>query len=212
MGIPAEVLPEIFEWYRQAAAGEHAGDAGLGVGLGLVKQLVELHGGTVEAQSEGSGRGATFVVTLPLLRGDVDAAAEDAPQLHVAASPKPLSSLSILLVEDDREWRDAAQVLLSDAGATVRVADSAQEARRALATLQPDVLVSDIAMPDEDGYALMSSLRQAGATFPAIALTALARREDAERSRLAGFQIHMPKPVDPRRLVDTLATLARTGR
>ena len=211
MGISADVLPEIFEWYRQVDAGEHAGDTGLGVGLGLVKQLVELHGGAVVAESDGAGRGATFVVTLPVMRENGEATVQEAPQ-PPATPAKPLASISILLVENDREWRDAAQVLLSDAGATVRVAESAPEARRAVATFAPDVLVSDIAMPDEDGYALMQSLRQGGATFPAVALTALARREDAERSRLAGFQVHMPKPVDPMRLVDTLATLARTGR
>jgi CheY-like chemotaxis protein len=126
-------------------------------------------------------------------------------------SSSPLESLSVLIVEDDREWRDAAQVLLADAGAEVRVAESAAAARQTLATFRPDLLVSDIAMPDEDGYALMQSLRSDGATFPAVALTALARREDAERARQAGFQVHMAKPVDPVRLVDTLATLARAA-
>jgi signal transduction histidine kinase len=210
VGIAPEALPEIFEWYRQAEAGEQVVDAGLGVGLALVRQLVELHGGSVRAESGGENAGATFLVTLPIVPADSILGGDPAAPAAIEGST-PLDSLSVLIVEDDREWRDAAQVLLADAGANVRVADSAAAARQALATFQPDLLVSDIAMPEEDGYALMQSLRRAGATFPAVALTALARREDAERARQAGFQVHMAKPVDPVRLVDTLATLARAA-
>ena len=210
VGIAPDALPKIFEWYRQAEAGEQVLDPGLGVGLALVRQLVELHGGSVRAESGGENAGATFVVSLPLVPADSILGGDRAVASADGAST-PLDSLGVLLVEDDREWRDAAQVLLAQAGADVRVAESAAEARQTLATFHPDLLVSDIAMPVEDGYALMQSLRQAGATFPAVALTALARREDAERARQAGFQVHMAKPVDPVRLVDTLATLARAA-
>ena len=205
-GISAESLPGIFEWYRQAEAGEHAVDAGLGVGLALVKQLVELHGGTVQAESGGEGMGATFRVTLPLVTG-TDAVINAEAALTMTHGSMLLHSRRVLLVDDDREWREAAQVLLADAGAIVRTAGSAAEARRLLAGFTPDVVVSDIAMPEEDGYALMRSLRLAGANIPAVALTALARREDAERARQAGFQVHMTKPVDPVRLVEMLAAL-----
>jgi signal transduction histidine kinase/ActR/RegA family two-component response regulator len=206
VGISAESLPGIFEWYRQAEAGEHAVEAGMGVGLALVKQLVELHGGTVLAESSGEGMGATFVVALPLV-ADANRPIGANGALTATAGSMLLHSRRILLVDDDREWREAAEVLLGDAGATVRAAASAAEARRVLASFSPDVVVSDIAMPDEDGYALVRSLRLAGATVPAVALTALARREDAERARQAGFQVHMTKPVDPVRLVRMLAAL-----
>jgi signal transduction histidine kinase/CheY-like chemotaxis protein len=207
VGIAPESLPEIFGWFQQAAAGERSVDAGLGVGLALVKQIVDMHGGRVTAHSPGLGQGATFRVTLPLAEGSARLPAEERSRAAGRTQP-PLTSVRVLLVEDDREWREAAQQLLKHAGAEVEAVASAAAARRVAAAWHPDVLVSDIAMPDEDGYSLMESLRRDGAVMPSIALTAFARREDAERARLAGFEVHMSKPVDPERLVDTIAALA----
>jgi signal transduction histidine kinase len=212
VGIAPESLPHIFGWFQQAEAGERAVDAGLGVGLALVKQIVELHGGQVDAESRGVGQGATFRVVLPLLRSDQRAADEQSSPIADSA-PCPLGGVRVLLVEDDVEWGRAAVTLLTDAGADVKLAISAAAARDLLSGFEPDVLVSDIAMPHEDGYALMQSLRESGTKMPAIALTAFARREDAQRARDAGFDIHMAKPVDPERLVHTIRSLAtkRTG-
>jgi signal transduction histidine kinase/CheY-like chemotaxis protein len=207
VGIPAESLPQIFGWFQQAEAGERAVDAGLGVGLALVKQIVELHGGHVSAESSGAGQGATFTVKLPLLRSHDELDGQTQPR---AAGHEPgiLAGLRVLIVEDDLEWGSAAVALLTEAGAEVKLVADASDARSAMAGFGPRVLVSDIAMPQEDGYSLMQSLRESGTKVPAIALTAFARREDALRARDAGFDIHMAKPVDPERLVHTIAALA----
>jgi CheY-like chemotaxis protein len=207
VGIAPESLPQIFGWFQQAEAGERAGDAGLGVGLALVKQIVELHGGQVEAESAGVDQGALFRVSLPFVDGKESSTAEHAPPAGHQVSC-PLSGVRVLMVEDDPEWGYAALTLLTEAGAEVRVAATAAQGREMLPAFRPTVLVSDIAMPSEDGYSLMQSLRAAGAALPAIALTAFARREDAQRAREAGFDIHMAKPVDPERLVRTIAALA----
>jgi len=169
---------------------------------------VHLHGGSVRAESPGAGEGATFTVTLPVY--------EPATLVPPAALPRQsarpsighrLDAARVLVVEDDEDTRELVRVTLEAAGAYVETVATASDARREMQAGAPDVLISDIRMPEEDGYSLMRSLRGAGIATPAIALTAHARQEDADEARAAGFQIHLPKPVDAGRLVDAVATL-----
>jgi signal transduction histidine kinase/ActR/RegA family two-component response regulator len=210
VGIPSAFLPYVFEWFRQADARSRS-QSGLGLGLGIVRHLVQLHGGSVRAESRGPGQGATFIVTLPVH----EPATLVPPPARAALPPVPsiahrLAAARVLVVEDDDDAREVVRATLESAGADVRTVASAREARREMLAGPPDVLISDIRMPGEDGYALMRSLRGAGIVTPAIALTAYARREDADEAREAGFQIHLPKPIDAGRLVDAVATLLRT--
>jgi signal transduction histidine kinase/ActR/RegA family two-component response regulator len=207
VGIPSAFLPHVFEWFRQADPASRS-QAGLGLGLGIVRHLVQLHGGSVRAESRGEGRGATFTVRLPIYQPA--ASLINLPK----EAPPPLPSLKdrltavrVLVVEDDEDTRELVRTTLEHAGAQVEAVGSASEARREMAEESPDVLVSDIRMPEEDGYSLIQSLRTAGVTTPAIALTANARREDAEEARSAGFQLHLAKPIDAARLVEAVATL-----
>ena len=208
VGIPATFLPHVFDWFRQADAMARGSQSGLGLGLGIVKHLVHVHGGTVRAESPGEGQGATFTVTLPLHLGT--AFSESAlPADHLeSVDPGPrLNSLRVLVVDDDDPTRDALRAVLEDAGATVLTASSAAEARHIVFASTPDLLISDIAMPEEDGYALLRSLRAANVNTPAIALTALARREDAEAARAAGYQMYLIKPANPVTLIEEVANL-----
>lgn len=218
IGITAEFLPHVFDWFRQADAETTRTQDGLGLGLGLVHRLVEMHGGTVRAESDGKGLGATFIVRLPLHRPAAAAqagagATAGGSTTRLLPAPLRLGSdlhkVRVLVVDDDTETVQAVRAVLEHAGAAVDTAGTAAEARRELDAWQPDVLVSDIAMPAEDGYSLLRSLRAAHVAIPAIALTAFARREDAERALQAGFQVHLAKPVDPAHLVATIADLAR---
>jgi signal transduction histidine kinase/ActR/RegA family two-component response regulator len=210
VGIPSAFLPHVFEWFRQADPSARS-QAGLGLGLGIVRHLVQLHGGSVRAESRGEGRGATFVVRLPIHHPAAPMAALSAAAGNTAqpfADLKDrLSAVRVLVVEDDEDTRELVRATLEHAGAQVETVGSASEARREMLEDKPDVLVSDIRMPVEDGYSLIQSLRTAGVTTPAIALTANARREDAEAARTAGFQIHLAKPIDAARLVEAVATL-----
>jgi signal transduction histidine kinase/ActR/RegA family two-component response regulator len=209
VGISSTFLPYVFDWFRQADARSQS-QAGLGLGLGIVRHIVQLHGGNVRAESLGAGKGATFTVTLPVHEG----AAAVLPR-HVPAQPVPtslehrLDRTRILLVEDDEDSRELLRLNLESAGAFVETVSTARDARREMLADPPDVLVSDIRLAEEDGYSLLRSLRQAGLRTPAIAVTAYARREDAEAARAAGYQIHMPKPVDAARLVEAVETLLR---
>ncbi len=205
VGISSEFLPFVFDRFRQADSGPTRPHGGLGLGLAIVRHLVRLHGGTVQALSGGHGKGATFVVQLPL----ADAAASIIrPAADKPAAVARIDGLSLLLVEDDEETRSVVRAMLEDAGATVVTAGSAEEGRRALLSVRPAVLISDIAMPDEDGYAFLRSVRAADINVPAIALTAYARREDAAQAFAAGFQLHLPKPVHRQVLVSAIASLA----
>jgi signal transduction histidine kinase/ActR/RegA family two-component response regulator len=209
VGIPSAFLPHVFEWFRQADPAARS-QAGLGLGLGIVRHLVQLHGGSVRAESRGEGRGATFVVRLPLHQPAAPMMvlpAETATPTPLSALKDRLSAVRVLVVEDDEDTRELVRATLEHAGAQVETVGSASEARREMLEESPDVLVSDIRMPEEDGYSLIQSLRTAGVTTPAIALTANARREDAEEARTAGFQIHLAKPIDAARLVEAVATL-----
>ena len=207
VGIPSAFLPHVFEWFRQADPAARS-QAGLGLGLGIVRNLVQLHGGSVRAESRGEGRGATFIVRLPIHHPAAPMAALPAETVQpIAALKDRLSAVRVLVVEDDEDTRELVRATLEHAGAQVETVGSASEARREMLEESPDVLVSDIRMPEEDGYSLIQSLRTAGVTTPAIALTANARREDAEEARTAGFQIHLAKPIDAARLVEAVAAL-----
>ena len=214
-GIALDLLPHVFERFRQGESHPGQRQGGLGLGLSIVKNLVDLHGGTVDVSSDGPGTGATFTFYLPM------ALAESRGADGFVASPGPvelgtiLSGVRVLVVEDEEDARDVVHRLLEDAGAIVATAGSTAEALTALRMLAPDVLVSDVGMPGQDGYQLMEQVRRldgSARTVPAVALTALARVEDRRRAMLAGFQSHLSKPVDPTELVATVASLAgRTG-
>jgi CheY-like chemotaxis protein len=205
VGISPEFLPFVFDRFRQADSGPTRTHGGLGLGLAIVRHLVRLHGGTVQALSGGHGKGATFIVQLPLADSP---AALVRPLADKPAAVARIDGLSVLLVEDDEETRSVVRALLEDAGAVVVTAGSAEEGRRALLSVRPAVLISDIAMPDEDGYTFLRSVRAADINVPAIALTAYARREDAVEAFAAGFQLHLPKPVNRQVLVSAIASLA----
>jgi signal transduction histidine kinase/CheY-like chemotaxis protein len=207
VGISSAFLPHVFEWFRQADARSRS-QSGLGLGLGIVRHLVQLHGGSVRAESRGEGYGATFIVTLPVH----EPVARSVPAARVAEpAPVPvenrLHAVRVLVVEDDDDTRDVVRATLEHAGASVEVVSSASDARREMSSQSPHVLISDIRMPEEDGYSLIRSLRKDGVSTPAIALTAYARREDADEARAAGFQIHLAKPIDTGRLIEAVATL-----
>ena len=211
VGISSAFLPYVFDWFKQADARSRS-QSGLGLGLGIVRHLVQLHGGNVRAESGGLGQGATFIVTLPIHESVSPIPVPPQQQGEPAPSPTAhsLNAVRVLVVEDDADTRELVRATLESAGASVDVVASANDARREISAEQPDVLISDIRMPAEDGYSLIRSLRGAGIVTPAIALTAYARREDADEAHAAGFQVHLAKPIDPRRLVDAVAKLLRS--
>jgi CheY-like chemotaxis protein len=184
--------------------------------LAIVRHLVELHGGTVKAESAGEGLGATFRVMLPLLSVLQGATDTERPinATGNGAQGKParlLHDLRVLVVDDERDAREMLTVVLEKQGAKVQAVASAAEARDVMSTLKPDVLVSDIGMPNEDGYTLMRSLRalpaQQGGRIPAIALTAYAGDDARARTQAAGFQVHLAKPIDPAQLLAAILSL-----
>jgi CheY-like chemotaxis protein len=215
-GIKPEFLPHVFERFRQADSSSTRAHGGLGLGLAIVRHLVELHGGTVHAMSEGEGKGATFSVRLPL--GPLRAAVEEpaAPATSVTAGARGVEDLTgvrVLVVEDDPESRELIESMLGRLGAEVEAAASAAEAMAALERRAPDVLLSDIEMPGENGYSLIRRIRalpsERGGRVPAAALTAYARTEDRVAALTAGFQLHLAKPVAGPELAAVVASLAR---
>jgi two-component system CheB/CheR fusion protein len=215
-GIRPEFLPHVYERFRQGDAAPNRRHQGLGLGLAIVRQLVELHGGTVSAESAGAGRGAKFTVSLPiplLLDPQPDAApAKPEPTLSDALVTSRLDGLRVLVVEDDDDSREALAALLEQHGARVVATASAAEAVASLEGVLPDLLVSDIGMPGMDGYELIRRVRRRsakrGGRLPALALTAYADPEHAQMALAAGFQMHLAKPVTPATLLRGMAHLA----
>ena len=211
------MLPFVFDRFRQADSSSTRRHGGLGLGLALVKHLVELHGGSVTAQSPGEGQGTTFIVRLPLTIADI---ADSTPRVHptapvektIAADGPRLEGLRVLVVDDDPDALDLVTAILTGAAAVVRTALSAPEALRVFEQWRPDVLVSDIEMPGEDGYALIRRIRarsvEEGGKTPAIALTAYGRAQDRMLSLTAGYSMHVPKPVDPVELTTIVASVS----
>ncbi len=215
-GIEPAFLPLVFDRFRQADSSTTRRTGGLGLGLALVRSIVELHGGTVVASSDGAGTGATFTITLPVRAVATSDAAPAAPQAAAeeAVRPQPgiLHGVRTLVVDDEADARDLLETLLTDAGSEVVTVGSASAALDVFGRFRPHVLVSDIGMPDENGYALIRRLRQlgpdAGGDVPAAALTAYTRPEDRQLALDAGFTTHIGKPVNPDDLVSAVARLA----
>lgn len=216
-GIAPNFLPFVFDRFRQADSSKTRSHGGLGLGLAIVRHLVELHGGTVTAESPGKGQGATFIVNLPMKAASVqeNSPEQPSPLLNCEVDQNCLLSLEgllVLVVDDELDTRQLLTTILSQYGAEVMAVASTAEALEALPLFHPDVLVSDIGMPQEDGYTLIRKLRtlsqEQGGKTPAVALTAYARAEDRTQALLAGFQLHIPKPVNPAELAAVVANLA----
>ncbi len=213
IGIHRDFLPHVFEQFRQADASTTRQHGGLGLGLAIVRQLVDLHGGQVQAHSEGEGKGAMFRVSLP--RGSIESRAAETPAgtgkpAKIFLRPVDLSGVKVLVVDDEPDSAGLVKRVLEGCHAEVQAAGSMEEALKIFGSFHPHVLLSDIGMPRHDGYELLRRLRKLpGGEIPAAALTALARSEDVERARDAGFQAHVAKPVEPSELVSITASLAR---
>src|SRR4029079_16664710 len=217
IGISPDFLPYVFDRFRQADGSATRRHGGLGLGMAIVRYLVELHGGTVRAESEGESRGAKFTVALPIRIPESAAdhtrpEAEEAHHVEPSASPSQLEGLRILVVDDDRDSRAFLVALLEDQGAQVLSAGSSAQALDLFRHNRVDVLVSDIAMPGEDGYDLVQGIRDLpvdeGGLTPAVALTAYVRTEDQNAALAAGYHRHLKKPVDVSELIAVVAELA----
>jgi hypothetical protein len=203
-GISADFLPHIFDRFSQQDSGLNKSFAGLGIGLTIVKHLVESHSGTIEARSVGEGHGSTFIVQFPLT--------DQCPQVRPAQTGAALTGLTVLVVEDDQDTRAFIVRVLTEAGATVVEASSGDEALAVIPTICPSILVSDIGMAKQDGYQLIRTVRDAGysaSTLPAIALTAFSRAQDRVDAITAGFQMHLIKPIEADRLTSSIAMLGQ---
>jgi signal transduction histidine kinase/CheY-like chemotaxis protein len=212
-GIRPEFLPHLFEPFRQAEGGFARSHGGLGLGLTITKRLVELHGGTIEAHSDGAGRGATFVVRLPCAGRSRDASSADltAGREPAIAGERAMSGLNVLLVEDEPDTREVLLALFDACGARVCGTSSAAEALEQFQRARPDILVSDIGLRGEDGLALIRKVRRlpGGGDLPALALTAFVRAEDRDAAVAAGFDAHVQKPIDPAQLLLSMMHLLR---
>ena len=219
-GISADFLPFVFDRFRQADSSTRRRLGGLGLGLSIVRQIVQMHGGTVRAESAGEGRGATFTVNLPVHAvcfDDGDAGAKDSSLAAATAglASVRLDGLRVMVVDDEADARRLLGKALGEAGAIVTAVGSVEKALAEMASAHPQVLITDIAMPGQDGFDLIRHVRAGGHSakeLPAVALTAFAGKEDRRRVLLAGFQMHISKPIDPHDLTAVIASLAgRTG-
>lgn len=211
-GIRRELLPHLFEPFRQADVSSARMFGGLGLGLAIVHQLVELHGGAVRAESEGEGKGATFTVELPLVRRAEIAPGEERPLHRNGAARALFSGLRVLIVDDEPDARELTRRLLEEEGAVARAVPSPSDAMREVRAGWPDVLLSDLGMPGEDGFHLIRMVRndERARSLPVIALTAFARAEDRARAEHAGFDAHVSKPIDSLRLFEALTRVTKT--
>src|SRR5215510_13044121 len=220
IGIDPRFLPHVFDRFRQADASSTREYGGLGIGLAIVRHIVEMHGGSVSASSPGKGRGATFMIRLPLIstarlaprsgsRAESPAAA--AKERKIPENGHRLDGVRVLLVEDNPDTLDMLKFIFDESGAEVIPTTSVDDALDALDRLRPDALVSDIAMPDRDGYDLIREIRsrepEQDGKIPAVAVTAYVRAEDRVRVLAAGFQMHIAKPIDPEELIAVVASL-----
>ena len=217
IGISKEFLPHVFDRFRQADASTTRIHGGLGLGLSIVHQLVDLHGGTVSVQSEGEGKGATFTISLPFVGVITNQDTEPVQpiqneEINTLEGLPSLQGIKVLVVDDEADTRELIREVLKECGSEVITSGSVDEALEALEQHKPDILISDLGMPDEDGYSLISKIRalpsDRGGHIPAAALTAYARAEDRMRVLRSGFQFHLPKPVDSAELVTVVANLA----
>jgi two-component system CheB/CheR fusion protein len=219
-GIEPEFLPFVFDRFRQFEGDAKRTHGGLGLGLAIVRHLVELHGGTISVTSPGKGRGATFTMRFPLRLGRMETSGDERARLEDAgeitrrrdSAPRRLRDLRVLVVDDELDARELLSSILTDYGAEVKSCASAAEALQTLDEWQPDVLVSDIGMPREDGYTFMRKVRardpERGGRIPAVAVTAYARGRDERMALAAGYQMHIPKPVESDLLAASVASLA----
>jgi CheY-like chemotaxis protein len=215
-GIDAEFLPRVFDRFRQADSTTSRAHGGLGLGLSIAKQLMEAHKGTIEAASAGKGHGATFTVRLPAasrVSGEFPRQPQPpAVQPDLSGADMRLDGLRVLVVDDEADAREVMAQTLETYGASVELAESAHEALEILEHLRVDVLLADIAMPDEDGFSLIRNVRASSvpgvSTIPAAAVTAFTREEHRQHALTAGFQLHLGKPFQPAELVRAVDLLA----
>lgn len=212
-GIAPDFLPYVFDYFRQADSATTRKFGGLGLGLAIVRQIVELHGGTVWVESPGEGQGATFIVRLPLLNAKLERSQDENQSLYLTSEGSSLAGLRVLVVDDEIDSRNFVVFVLEQEQAKVMACSSASEALQELERYNPDVLLTDIGMPDMDGYMLIRQVRtrspEQGGQVVAIALTAYAGDFDQQQALQAGFQHHLAKPVEPVELIETIATLTR---
>ena len=212
-GIAADVLPFVFDRFRQAETKSSTRTkGGLGLGLAIVRHLVEIHGGRVLANSRGLGKGATFTVELPVLRrGDNPKVVNESAHHNLFPS---LAGLTLLIVEDEVDAREMVTLILEQCGAKIIATDSVKQALILYEQYQPDIIISDISMPNEDGYDLIRQIRESHdlqTDIPAIALTAYAREEDKQQALKAGFNMHLPKPIEPLQLIQSLSQFIKSN-
>ena len=218
VGIKPDFMAHVFERFRQGDASTTRKHGGLGLGLSIVKHLIEQHGGTVRVDSPGELGGASFTIELPAANRQAQWARADRPSYQVPAPAtselvmRDLAGVQVLVVDDEADARELIKRILTDCHAEVRTAASAAEAIRMFRQAPPDVLISDLGMPDVDGFELLTWVRDLGpgahGEVPALALTAFARSEDKVRALEAGFEAHLPKPVEPSELITVVANLA----